>query len=385
MTNSKKTGQKKRFVAPPVHHVSTILFDSFEQLIQAKQNPLDRDNMYYGRVGTPTTYMLEDAICALDDSSGAVLFPSGVSAISSAILALASNGDHILIADTVYGPTREFCNRRLKAYGIDITYYNPMIGAAIEALIQSNTKLIFFESPGTMSFEVQDVSTICRIAKKHSIYTAIDNSWATPYFFNPFDSGVDVHIQAATKYFSGHSDVMAGIVTCRNNELLEKIRWCAFDFGLHLAPDDCYLLYRGIQTLGVRLEQHQNSALKLAHWLTSRPEVERVLHPALPSCPGHEFWLRDFKGSSGLFSVQLKNATTTAISSMVNGFELFQLGFSWGGYESLVLPAELSTLRSVTKWPKEQWLLRLQIGLEPVEKLKAELEVGFERYNKVLD
>lgn len=320
-----------RFVSPPVPHASTISFDSFEQLNEAKQTPLGRQNMYYGRVGTPTTHMLEDAICSLDDSAGAVLFPSGVSAISSAILALISAGDHVLIADTVYGPTREFCNRRLKAYGVDITYYDPMLNAGIEALIQDNTKLIFLESPGTLSFEIQDIAILCRIAKKHGIYTAIDNSWATPYFFNPFDAGVDIHIQSATKYFSGHSDVMAGIVTCRKEVLLAKVRWCAFDFGLHLAPDDCYLLYRGVQTLWVRLEQHQKSALKLAHWLSSRAEVERVLHPALPSCPGHEFWQRDFKGSSGLFSIQLKGANPDAISALVNGFEIFRLGFSWGG------------------------------------------------------
>ena len=381
MKTNKQSYLAKRFVSPPVHHASTILFDSFEQLIEAKQQPLGRDNMYYGRVGTPTTHMLEDAICALDESVGAVLFPSGVSAISSAILALVSVGDHVLIADTVYGPTRDFCNRRLKANGVEVTYYDPIIGAGIDALMQSNTKLVFLESPGTLSFEVQDVAAITSITKKYGTYTAIDNSWATSYFFNPFDAGVDVHIQAATKYLSGHSDVMAGVVTCRNSEVLDKIRWCAFDLGLHLAPDDCYLLHRGIQTLGVRLEQHQRSALELAKWLSGREEVERVLHPALPSCPGHQFWQRDFSGSSGLFSIQLKNATQSAISSMVNGFDIFRLGFSWGGYESLALPAELSSLRSATHWPKAQWLLRLQIGLEPVEKLKVDLATGFERYN----
>ena len=380
MKSNKQVNFAKRFVAPPVHHVSTILFDSFEQLTQAKQAPLDRHNMYYGRVGTPTTHMLEDAICALDNSSGAVLFPSGVSAISSAILAMVACGDHVLVADTVYGPTREFCNRRLKGYGVEVTYYDPMLSAGLESLIQDNTKLIFLESPGTLSFEVQDVAGICHIAKKHGVFTAIDNSWATPLFFNPFDSGIDIHIQAATKYYSGHSDVMVGIVTCRNKALLEKIRWCAFDFGLHLAPDDCYLLYRGIQTLQVRLEQHQKSALELAHWLSKKDEVERVLHPALPSCPGHEFWQRDFKGSSGLFSIQLKNATPAAIAAMVNGFNIFRLGFSWGGYESLALPAELSLLRSATKWPNTQWLLRLQVGLEPFESLKAELDAGLARY-----
>ena len=370
----------KRFVSPPVHHASTILFNSFEQLLAAKQNPLSRENLYYGRVGTPTTHMLEDAICALDNSIGAVLFPSGVSAISSVILAMVVSGDHVLIADTVYGPTREFCQHRLANYGVDVTYYDPMIGTNIADLIRKNTKLIFLESPGTLSFEVQDIATISQIAKKHNVSTAIDNSWATCYFLNPFDLGIDIHIQAATKYFSGHSDVMAGVVTCQDHELLKKVRQCAFEFGLHLAPDDCYLLYRGLQTLNIRLEQHQKSALELAHWLSSLPEVETVLHPALPSCPGHEFWKRDFKGSSGLFSVQLKNATPTAISAMIDSLTMFGIGFSWGGYESLILPAELSSLRSATNWPKNQWVLRLQIGLEPVEKLKEDLASGFERY-----
>ena len=381
MKSTKELNVSRRFVAPAVHHASTILFDSFEQLTEAKQQPFDRENMYYGRVGTPTTHMLEDAICALDDSAGAVLFPSGVSAITSAILALVSSGDHVLIADTVYGPTREFCDRRLKAYGVEVTYYDPLIGIGIAALMQSNTRLVFLESPGTFSFEVQDVAGIARITKQYGAYTAIDNSWATPYFFNPFDAKIDVHIQAATKYLSGHSDVMAGVVTCRNEHVLDKIRGCAFDLGLHLAPDDCYLLYRGIQTLPVRLKQHQASALALAHWLSKREEVEQVFHPALPSCPGHQYWQRDFNGSSGLFSVLLKNTNPKAISSMVNGFNLFRLGFSWGGYESLILPAEISSLRTATCWPKKQWLLRLQIGLEPLEELKADLVAGFARYN----
>ena len=282
-------------VNPPVVHVSTFLFDTLEDLQRVSANPYDRDGQYYGRTGTVTTRSLEDALSLIDGGLGCVLFPSGLSAIASALLSFLQKGDHLLMADSCYGPTRTFCHRRLQPLGIEVTYYDPVIGENISGLFRENTRCVFLESPGSITFEVQDVPALCEQAGQSGIITLLDNTWASPLYFDAFGQGVDVTIQAGTKYVSGHADVMAGAVSAKDPDHLQRIRELAFDMGLHMAPDDCYLLLRGLRTLDLRLERHQANALKLARWLQGVPVVRKVIHPALPGCLGHELWKRDFQ------------------------------------------------------------------------------------------
>jgi cystathionine beta-lyase len=366
-------------VNPPVVHESTFLFDSLEEMQRVSVHPTERSGQVYGRIGTVTTRALEDAITLIEGGAGCVLFPSGLSAITGALLAFLEAGDHLLMVDTCYGPTRTFCDSRLASLGVEVTYYDPMIGAGISELVRKNTRCIFMESPGSLTFEVQDVPAICRVARERGIVTLLDNTWASPLYFDAFAHGVDVSIQAGTKYFSGHSDVMAGSVSASDPDHVARVRDLAFDLGLHMAPDDCYLLLRGMRTLELRLEQHQRGALKLARWLKDQPGVRTVLHPALPSCPGHLQWQRDFSGASGLFAIVIDPVGTDALSAMLDHMELFGMGFSWGGFESLIVPMDYTSLRTASDPGIEGTLLRIHVGLENPDDLIRDLGSGLER------
>ncbi|KIX11114.1 cystathionine beta-lyase [Dethiosulfatarculus sandiegensis] len=366
-------------VNPPVYHASTILFPTVEKL--EHRDPTKRKSIHYGLYGTPTTFGLEDALAELEGGYDTKLFPSGLAAITVPMMAYLKAGDHLLMVDSVYGPTRRFCDNWLTRFGVETTYYDPMIGAGIRDLFKGNTKLVFLESPGSITFEVQDVPAICAEAKARGITTMIDNTWATPLYFKPFEHGVDVSLHAGTKYINGHSDVMLGTATA-TEEAFPALSKAATEFGQTIAPDDSYLALRGLRTISLRLNRHEKTALKLAHWLEDRVEVERVLHPALPSCPGHEFWKRDFLGSSGLFGLLLKPASKKALAAMLDNMELFKMGYSWGGFESLILPHDPADIRTATKWQAEGPLLRLHAGLEDPEDLIRDLEKGFERLNQ---
>jgi cystathionine beta-lyase len=363
-------------VNPPIYRASTILYPT----VAALEAPRELRGVYYGRGGTPTTFALEDAIAALDGAHGAVITGSGKTAVAQALLAFLEAGDHLLMVDSAYAPTRQFCDRVLSRFGVETTYYDPLIGAGIEQAIRRNTRVIFLESPGSLTFEVQDVPAITGVARGRGVLTMLDNTWATPLYFKAFSHGIDVSIQAATKYVGGHSDLMMGIVSC-TQALYEPLRKGMYDLGSYVSPDDCYQALRGLRTLSVRLERHQANALRLATWLRARPEVARVLYPALPDDPGHALWRRDFRGACGLFGVILRPCPKAAVAAMLEGLELFGMGYSWGGYESLIIPTHPERYRSATAWQAEGPCLRIHAGLEDPDDLLADLAAGFVRLN----
>jgi len=363
-------------INPPVYHASTILFPTVAALKAAAADRFARPS--YGRYGTPTTYAIEEAMAALDETDRGIALPTGLAACTMSLLAFLKPGDNLLMSDAVYGPVRSFCDRILAGFGISTTYFAPEVGAGIDRLIRPETKVVYLESPGSLTFEMQDVPAITEAAHKAGAVAMIDNTWATPLFFKPIRHGVDIVIHAATKYISGHSDVMLGMITTRE-ELWRKIKATAHGFGHAAAPDDCYLALRGLRTLAVRLARHQENGLALARWLQARPEVERVLHPALPQDPGHAIWRRDFSGASGLFGVVMKPVPEKALTAMLDGMRLFGMGYSWGGYESLILPCDLTGMRSAAPWTAAGPLLRLHAGLEDLADLTADLEAGFGR------
>lgn len=354
----------------PVYRASTILFPDMETL-RTESVPYT-----YGRRGTPTTRALEEAICELEGGARTVLTPSGLSACTLAILTTCSAGDHILVTDSVYGPTRVFCQKPGKRYGISADYFEPCISVnGIEELFRPNTKAVFLESPGSLTFEVQDVPAIAAVAHRHGAAVIMDNTWATPLYFDAFGHGVDLSVQAATKYIGGHADVLLGTVSANEAWRMRLVETHG-TLGLCASGDEAWLAQRGLRTLAVRLKQHQKSATEIATWLVSRPEVARVIYPALPGDAGHQLWKRDFTGASGLFALVLKPVSGTAVAAMVDGLEHFGLGYSWGGFESLVVPARFHRdFAPALEGP----LLRLHIGLEDVEDLKADLAQGFER------
>ncbi len=360
------------FVNPPVVHASTVLFPNARAMET-------RDQKYtYGTRGTPTTDALCEAIDELEGSAGTILVPSGLAAITVPFLAFLSAGDHALIVDSVYTPTRNFCETMLKRLGVTVDYYDPLIGAGIEQLIKPNTRLVHTEAPGSNTFEMQDISAIATVAHRHGCVVTMDNTWATPLYFKPLDHGVDISIHAATKYPAGHSDILMGTVSA-NAAHWERLHEARISLGICGSPDDAYQVLRGLRTMGIRLERHQQSAVALAEWLESRDDVARVLHPALPSFPGHDLWKRDFTGSSGIFSIVLAVDTPdrfrTKAHAFLDALSIFGLGYSWGGFESLALHVNLSD-RRICKAPKEGPVLRLQIGLEDVADIKADIERG---------
>jgi cystathionine beta-lyase len=360
------------FVNTPIYRGSTVLFPTLASLEANEQD------FTYGRLGTPTVKALEEAIAELEGGTRTLLTPSGLSAIAATLLAFVSAGDEVLVSDSVYRPTRRFCDHVLKRLGVKTSYYDPLIGAGIKNLLGPKAKLVFTESPGSQTFEVQDIPAIAKAAHEAGAVVVLDNTWATLLYFKPFDHGVDVSIQAATKYIVGHADAMLGAITT-SQKAARTMEKAHDELGLCPGPEDVYLGLRGLRTLSVRLARHQQSGLELARWLEGRPEVARVLHPALPSDPGHVLWRRDFTGAPGLFAVILRPASHAALAAMLDGLNLFGMGYSWGGFESLILPFDPSDYRTATKWQAEGPALRLHVGLEDVEDLKADLEAGFER------
>jgi cystathionine beta-lyase len=360
------------FVNTPIYRGSTILFPTVEALEGNAQD------FTYGRLGTPTVRALEEAIAELEGGHRTLLAPSGLSAIATSLLAFLSAGDEVLVVDSIYRPARRFCDNVLKRLGVTITYYDPLIGAGIDRLIGKRTKVVFTESPGSQTFEVQDIPAIAKAAHQAGAVVILDNTWATPLFFKPFAHGADVSIQAATKYIGGHADIMLGAITM-NEKTAVAIGKTHEDLGLCVGPEDVYLGLRGLRSLGVRLARHQQSALEMARWLAERPEVARVIHPGLPSDPGHAIWSRDFTGASGLFSIVLKPVTHARLAAMLDGLTLFGMGYSWGGFESLIIPFNPKDYRSATQWQADGPALRLHIGLEDVDDLKADLDAGFAR------
>lgn len=369
-------GQPGGVVNPPVWRASTILYEDVAHLRAARTNMHER--WFYGRKGTPTHWALSDALTALEPgAAGTMLYPSGVAAIACALMAVLKPGDQLLMVDSVYDPTRAFCEAVLKPMGIETLYYDPLIGGGIETLITPRTRALFMESPGSLTMEVQDIPALVAAAQRHDVITLIDNTWATPLFFPALSYGVDISILACTKYIVGHSDAMLGSVTA-NAALWPRIRNGAWLFGQICGPDDAALALRGLRTLAVRLKQHQESALAVARWLEARPEVGRVLHPALPSCPGHAEWARDFGGATGLFSFTLSGADDAARTTFIDALRHFGIGYSWGGFESLALPVDPQLCRSATLWDARDPLIRLHIGLESVDDLIADLERAFD-------
>jgi cystathionine beta-lyase len=356
-----------RLVNPPVERASTILFDQAAELDSSRA----RLGAYrYGLQGTATQWALSEALTQLEPgAAGTVLYSSGLAAITTPLLALLSPGDELLAPDNVYGPTRHFCRTFLDRYGVATRYYDPLVGTRIGELIGETTRAILLESPGSLTMEVQDVPAICEVARTRGVATVLDNTWATPLLFQALAAGVDVTVLAATKYVGGHADVMLGAATA-TEEYYERVQHLSWDLGHSVSPDDAWLGSRGLRTMGVRLKQHEAGALKVADWLKGQDQVGRVLHPAFPDCPGHETWKRDFSGSSGLFSFELKGASREQRNAFVDQLQLFGIGYSWGGYESLAMPVDPQ--RTVTKPPAEN-LIRLHIGLEDPDDLIADL------------
>lgn len=365
-------------VNTPPYRASTILFPNLASFEAADRG--EAPYAIYGRYGTVSTDTLEQSIATLEEADHTIVTSSGLAAIVLTLMAFLKSGDHLLMVDTVYGPARRFCEHELKRMGVQTTYYDPDMGAGIASLIQDNTRMIYMESPGSLTFEMQDIPAITKVAKAKNILTASDNTWGTPMYLRAFDLGVDISIHSATKYIGGHSDLVMGTVSCKKEHYLPLLRTFR-NTGACPSADNCYLAQRGLRTMSIRLRQHHEHGLMVAEWLKKQPEVEAVLHPALPGAPGHELWKRDFTGACGLFSIVLKAPVThAALSAMLDSMELFGMGYSWGGFESLMIPFSVQKSRTAKPWPYTGQGLRLHIGLEAPDDLIRDLEAGFKRY-----
>ncbi|MEM7189295.1 MAG: cystathionine beta-lyase [Pseudomonadota bacterium] len=386
-TNAVHVGRrpKQNFgaVNPPVYHASTILYPTLQALRDSRKIA-PGDGVTYGVHGTPGTYAFEEAVRALEGGFRTRLCSTGLTACTAPMLAYLQSGDHVLVTDSVYGPTRRFCGGTLKRMGITTTFYDPLIGGGIRDLMQPNTKLVFVEAPGSWTFEVQDIPAIAEEAHKAGAIVMMDNTWASPLYFKPFEHGVDVSVQAITKYVAGHSDLVMGSVTTTEAAYpAMRDQWA--DLGLNGAPDDVFLAMRGIRTLHTRLPRHWENGLKVAEWLMSRDEVAEVIHPAMPHDPGHAIWKRDFRGASSLFAFTLKDerSNEAQLAALLDDLELFGMGYSWGGFESLLIPVNPELLRTATPWPKPGrptgQTMRIHVGLEDPDDLIADLSAGFAR------
>ena len=362
-------------VNPPIYRTSTVLFKNTKELRKAILNRFSQT--YYGRYGTPTTFALEEGIAEIENGYRTIATSSGLSAISISLLSFLSQDDHCLISDCTYYPTKKFATKILKKFGVKIDFYNPSDLDTLKKKINKKTKIIFMESPASLTFEIEDINEITRIAKKKKIITMLDNSWATPLYFSPIDAGVDISILAATKYISGHADVMLGLITVKNKNLFFKIKDTAVVLGDCPGPQECYLALRGLRTLSTRLECHRSNALKIARWLVNNDKVYKVLHPALPKNENYENWNKYFKGSTGLFSFILKEQSKNKVFKMIDSLKLFKLGFSWGGYESLILPVFPKSERKIARSNEKGILLRIHAGLENVDDLINDLSEAF--------
>jgi cysteine-S-conjugate beta-lyase len=374
-----QSGRRKEWtqgiVNPPIWRASTVLFDSVADMHDAVAHANDR--LYYGRRGTPTQWALAEALTALEpDAAGTMLCPSGAAAVASALLAILKPGDELLMVDSVYDPTRSFCDDTLTKLGITTIYYHPHDD--ITPLISKRTRAVFMESPGSLTFEVQDVPAIVAVAKAHGLVTLIDNTWATPLYFPAISHGVDLSIMSCTKYVGGHADLLLGSITAAPS-VWSALRQTVQSLGQCISADEAWLALRGLRTMAVRLKQQGDSALKIAQWLATQPQVARVLHPALPGCPGHQFFVRDFAGPASLFSFVLNGSDEAGRTRLIDGLSHFGIGFSWGGYESLALPVDPERLRTARPWAAAGPVIRLHIGLEDVDDLIADLAAGLAR------
>jgi cystathionine beta-lyase len=363
-------------VNTPVYRATTILFDTVAELEAAERG--EYSGITYGLHGLPTVTDLQAAMAELEGGYAALAVPSGLAAITLALLGTTRAGDHVLVTDAVYGPTRRFCDNQLKRFGVEVSYYDPLAGEGVEREFRSNTRVVFTESPGSLTFEVQDVPAIAEVAHAKGALVMLDNTWATPLGFPAFARGVDISIHAGTKYLGGHSDVLIGLVVCSQaaHPGLQRL-WT--DMGVSASSDDCFLALRGLRTLAVRLERHTQSALTIARWFRERPEVAEVIFPALPGSRGHELWKRDFTGACGLFGVVLKPVAKARVDAMLDGLQLFKMGWSWGGFESLIIPANIERAKRTIRWDARGPYLRLHVGLESVDDLIADLADGFDR------
>jgi cystathionine beta-lyase len=360
------------FVNTPIYRGSTVLYPDYETLKHRSQR------FTYGTKGTPTTQALENAWSEIAGAAGTVLAPSGLAAMTLALMTALKAGDHLLVTDSAYLPTRHFCNTVLARMGVETSYYDPTIGAGLKNLLKPNTTAVLVEAPGSQSFEMQDIPAIAEVAHAHGMCVIMDNTWATPLFFPPHERGVDLAVEAGTKYLGGHSDILLGLVSA-NPLWLKRLRATFDAFAICAGPEDCFLALRGLRTMELRLREAEKQGLALAQWLAGRAEVKRVLHPALPGAPGHEIWKRDFLGASGLFSVILQPCSEKALAALLDGLELFGMGYSWGGFESLVIPFDCASYRTATTWNPGGPALRFQVGLEDMDDLIADLDAGFAR------
>lgn len=368
----RKDGAESGAVNPPIQRGSTVLFPDAVALHGPGKS--------YGLDGFAVHDALSAALADISGASGAVLAPSGLAACSTALLAFTEAGGEVLVTDSVYAPTRRLCDGLLARHGVTTRYFDPRIGAGIDGLITERTKAIFLESPGSLTFEIQDVPAITAVAKKRGVATIIDDTWSAGIFFKPFDHGVDVSVQALTKYQGGHADVLLGAALAANPALVMRMQRVVKELGIGCgSAEDAYLTLRGLRTMPLRLAHQSASALRVAEWFATRPEVERVLHPALPSHPDHALFRRDFTGASSVFGIELKPVAQKRVAALLDGLELFGLGFSWGGYESLAIDCNEQHLRKATSWAKDRPLLRLSIGLEDADDLIADLEAGLAR------
>jgi len=361
------------FVNPPIVRGSTVVYPNTQDFLVRKAR------YTYGTQGNPTIDALLAAVNTMEGGAGSVVVPSGLLACTLPMLAMLSAGDHLLVTDSVYRPTRIFCEKMLPRYGIEVSYYDPAAGADIAKLFRPNTKAVWTESPGSQTFEMQDIPAIVAAAHARDVLVMMDNTWATPLFFDAHAFGVDLSVQAGTKYYAGHSDVLIGTVSARTPELYKRLREAWETLGLIIAPEDAFLTLRGIRTMAVRLKEQMPAGIEMANWLAARPEVARVLHPALPDDPGHAIWKRDFTGASSLFAIELHPVSMKAVAAMLDDLALFGMGASWGGYESLVLPFDCTPYRTATKPGFKGPTIRLHIGLEDLEDLKEDLDAGFAR------
>ncbi|MEO9274518.1 cystathionine beta-lyase [Marinomonas sp. 5E14-1] len=366
-----------RSVNLPMYQASTMLFNTVEEFEQARDSRYEKGTLYYGRYGNPATFELENMMTELEQGAGCVAVSSGLTACVISLMAFAKAGAHVLVADTVYGPTRAFCDNVLKEYGVSVTYFDPMIGADLSSQIQANTQAVFFEAPGSATFEVPDIPAIAAVAKAAGVTSILDGTWSTPLFCQPLTLGVDVVVHSGSKYISGHSDAMLGFIVAASEQDYAKARKMSLSFGDRAGANDVFLALRGLRTLSVRLRQHEESTMKCIQWLKEQPEVEEILHPAHSDCKGHEFWKRDFKGAAGLFSVVFKSGTEEKVRAMINHLTLFGIGLSWGGYESLALPVDPSSFRTATTWQPVGPIVRFNIGLEDADSLIRDLEASF--------
>ena len=378
LNSGRKPEDHHGIVNPPVYHASTIVRANVEAYEKAGKTPFD--GVYYGLHGTPTTFAFEEGVASLEGGYRAVATCSGLAAIAGALLAFLKAGDHLLMVDAAYSPTRRLCDGLLAGFGIETTYYDPLIGDGIADILRKETAAVFVESPGSLTFEVQDVAAIAKAAHDAGAAVIMDNTWSAGFYFAPFEHGVDVSIQAATKYIGGHSDLILGAITA-TEETFARVKRSCVSLGYHAAPDDCYLGLRGLRTLSARLARHRETGLHLARWLARRPEVDRILHPALPDCPGHELWKRDFTGACGLFGLVLKDYPSEAVAAMLDGMKVLAIGESWGGYESLILPTKPARNRTAVPWRATAPTLRIHAGLEDPEDLIDDLEKGLARLN----